>query len=216
MLQVQHLVVDDVLHGVARYRDLIKDAADDNRIVGRIVMPEDAPGLSWTPAHAWPAQQSMKKASVQLLKNQVEVIDAAFGRMQPLASAHLPHQVRLPDDFVTGHVFSITRRVAAIDGLAVHLRQQNVSDRPYNRVRRAFQQIRKPYQKPALAQPDGVIDVGESKKLDPQLRRHNAGTQLPVFIIEDFEQSGTHGEPRLARAIVKSDFDSEQTFLTTQ
>src|SRR5258708_34220794 len=52
MLQVEHLVVNDIFHGVARNQELVKDAADDNRIVRRIVVAEDAAGLWRAPPHA--------------------------------------------------------------------------------------------------------------------------------------------------------------------
>src|SRR5580704_17581854 len=120
--------------------------------------------------------------------------------MQLLAPAHLPHQVRLAHNFVAADILPVTRRLARIDGLAVHLSQQNVRDGAHHRFRRAFQQIRKPYQKPALAQADGVVDVREREKLNLQLRRLRAGTQFPVFLLKNFEQSRTHSEPRLARA----------------
>src|SRR5580704_5650596 len=96
-------------------------------------------------------------------------------------------------------MFSIAGRVAAINGLAVHLGQQDVGDSAHHRLRRALKQIGKPHQKPALAQADGVVDVRESKKLDLQLRQRSAGPQLAVFLMKDFEQSLTHSEPSLAR-----------------
>src|ERR1700691_3244513 len=107
--------------------------------------------------------------------------------------------MRLIHHLAAGHIFSIASRVPSVDRLAVHLSQQNVRDRPYHGVRRAFQQIGKPHQKSALAQANGVVNICEGKKLDPQLRGHSSGPQLPVFLIKDFEQSLTHSEARLAR-----------------
>src|SRR5258708_921684 len=42
MLQVEHLVVNDIFHGVARNQELVKDAADHNRIVRRIVVADES------------------------------------------------------------------------------------------------------------------------------------------------------------------------------
>src|ERR1700746_715533 len=50
MPKVQHLVIDDVLHHVAGNRGVVKDAADDDGIVGGIVMPEQVPGAGLAPA----------------------------------------------------------------------------------------------------------------------------------------------------------------------
>ena len=162
-------------------------------------MAEYAASLASAPTHTRPAQQSMKEAPIQILKHNIEVVDAPLGRMQPLASAQLPHQVSLTHHFMAGNIFSITRRVATINGLAVHLGQQDMGNRADNPLRRAFEQIGKPYQKPALAQANRIVDVGESKELDLQFRRHGAGTQLPVLIMKDFKKSRTHNATRLAR-----------------
>ena len=199
MLQVQHLVVNDVLDGVAGNQELVEDAADHDRIVRRIVMPEDAARLGRAPTHARTAQQSMKEAAVQILEDRIEIVDAALRRMQPLASAHLPHQVRLAHNFMAAHIFSIAGRVAAVDRLAIHLGQQDVGDGAHYSLRRAFKQIGKPHQQPAFAQANCVVDIGEGKKLDLQLRRRGSGTQLPVFFMKKFEQSLAHDEARLSR-----------------
>src|SRR5580704_3530249 len=124
--------------------------------------------------------------------------------MQPLASAHLPHKMRFFDDFMAAHILSITRRMPAIDRLAIHLSQQDVGNGAHHRVRRAFQQIGQPHQKPTLAQANGVVNVGKGKKLDLQLRQRSPRTQLAVFFMEDFEQSLTHSEPRLAQAQIRT------------
>lgn len=42
MLQVQHLVENDIFDGVTRNAGIIKDAADYDRVVCRIVMPQSA------------------------------------------------------------------------------------------------------------------------------------------------------------------------------
>ena len=87
-------------------------------------------------------------------------------RMQPLAPPHLPHQVRLAYHLMARNIFPIAHRVSTINRLAVHLGQQNVGDGAYHRIRRTFQQIGKPYQKPALAQANRIINVSEGKKFN--------------------------------------------------
>src|ERR1700729_1892620 len=101
---------------------------------------------------------------------------------------------------MAAHIFSIARRQASIDGLAIHLGQQDVGNRAYYSVRRTLQQIGEADQKPALAQSNGVVYICEGKKFDLQFRQRRARTQLPMFLMEDFEQSLTHSELRLARA----------------
>jgi len=150
MFQVQHLVVDDVLHGVTWDQELIEDAADHNRIMCRIVVPQNAARLGWTPTHARTAEQSVKKAAVQILEYYIKIVDPPLRRMKLFASAHLPHQMRLANDVAAANIFSVASGVASIDGLAIHLRQQNMGDSSNHRIRSAFQQIREPDQKPAF------------------------------------------------------------------
>lgn len=119
--------------------------------------------------------------------------------MQPLASAHLPHQMGFVYHFMTAHIFSITGCLSAVDWLTVHLGEQNVRDRANYSLRRAFQQIGKPYQQPSFPQSNGIVDVRESEEFYLQFRQRNVWPQLPVFIMEDFEKPLAHNEARLAR-----------------
>ena len=100
---------------------------------------------------------------------------------------------------MAAHIFSISRRLPAINRLAIHLCQQDVRNRPNHRLRRALQQVGKPHQQPPLAQPNRIVHIRKRKKFNFQFRRRRPRTQLPVFFLEKFEQSLTHNEPRLAR-----------------
>src|ERR1700680_1435639 len=91
MLQLKHVVIQNVLRRISRNREIIENSADDNCIVRRIIMSQNAARLRWTPAHARPAHQPVKESRVQILENNVEVVNVTLRRMQPLASAHLPH-----------------------------------------------------------------------------------------------------------------------------
>src|SRR2546427_3538552 len=66
MLEVQHLVIDDVLHRVAGNRGVVEHLADHDGIVCGVVMPKYAASTASTPAHARPRQQSVKKPRVQV------------------------------------------------------------------------------------------------------------------------------------------------------
>jgi hypothetical protein len=43
MLQVEHLVIDEIFHAINRHLCAIEDAADDNRIVSGVIMTEALP-----------------------------------------------------------------------------------------------------------------------------------------------------------------------------
>src|SRR5271170_4943688 len=69
MLQMQHFMIDDVLHGMARNCEMVKDAADDDRVVRRIIMAQHVPGSVLAPAHARPPKQSVEESCIQAVEN---------------------------------------------------------------------------------------------------------------------------------------------------
>src|ERR1700677_2467399 len=106
--------------------------------------------------------------------------------------------MRLAHHLVAPYITPVPRRQAAINRLAVHLRQQDVCNGADHSLPRALQQTGKPPQKPALPQANRVVDIGEGEEFNSQLRRRSPGPQLPVLVMKNFEQSFTHSDPRLA------------------
>src|SRR5581483_5792384 len=88
MLQVQHLVIDDVLQNIMRHRGMVEDAADDDGIVRRVVVPKNPPGPGLAPAHSRAGHQAMKKARVQCFEYRIKIVEAAARRTQQLAPAY--------------------------------------------------------------------------------------------------------------------------------
>ena len=197
MLQMQHLVVDDVLQHVARHLGMIEYAADDDRVVRRIVVAQDAARLRLAPAHARPRHQPVKEARVQLFKHHVQIVEMTACRAQQLASANLTHEMCLAHNVVAADIFSIACRMSPVDGLPVHLRQKDVCDRPQHSFGCAFQQIRESHQEFPVAQANGVVHIGERKEIHFHLGHRRPGTQFPVCFLEKFEHAFTHGERRL-------------------
>jgi len=192
-------MVDDVLQHVSGHRGVIEDPADNNGIVRRVVVTQDAPGLVLAPAHAGTGHQAVKKTSVEIFEDCLEVVIVSPGGAQKFATAHLADQVGLPDDFMAADVFAIARRVSAVDGPAVHLGQQDVGDGLENGLGGPLEQIREANQEASVAQTDGVVDVSEGKEFDFQFGWGAAGAELCVGFLEKFKKTGTHGEARVAR-----------------
>src|ERR1700726_2823952 len=107
VLQVEHLVIDDVLDRGARNTGMVEDAANDNRIVRGIVVAEAVAGPVAAPGHLWAGHQAMEKSRVEVFEYGFQVVTAALGRVEMLPSAHLAHQVRLPADVMAGNVTAI-------------------------------------------------------------------------------------------------------------
>ena len=71
-------MVDDVLDGVAGNGRMVEDTADDNRVVGWIVVAEQIAGPTLAPAHLRARLHASKKAQVQIFKDRFEIIDASL------------------------------------------------------------------------------------------------------------------------------------------
>src|SRR3954471_19008465 len=107
MLKVQHLVIDDVLNHIPRHPKVIKDTADDDRVMRRVVMSEHIARTGLTPGHRRPCQQAVEETSVELLENLVQVVDIAGGIFNQLAPAHAANQVCLFANGTTAHKLAI-------------------------------------------------------------------------------------------------------------
>src|ERR1700722_8060540 len=94
MFKVQHLVVEQVLDGVARAGGAIEDAADDDGVVSGVVMPEGTLGVVLAPCEVWAAEQPAKEFCVERVENLIEVEEAAFGTKVALAAASMADQLR--------------------------------------------------------------------------------------------------------------------------
>ena len=88
----------------------------------------------------------MEEAGVELFKDSIEIVGAALGGMEVLASAHLPHQVSLPGDVLAGNIPAIAGGGFAFHRFAIHLREQDVGDGLQHRSRRTLQQVGQTHQ----------------------------------------------------------------------
>src|SRR4030081_3820831 len=64
VLQVQHLVKQNVFDRIARHARAVEDAADDDGVVGRIVVAEATASVVTAPGKLRASQESMEEAAV--------------------------------------------------------------------------------------------------------------------------------------------------------
>src|SRR5271165_4407609 len=186
MLEVQHLVIDDVLHSASRYPEMIENPADHNGVVCGVIVGQTAARANLAPGHLRAPQQSVKEPQVELVEDLLQVVEEPTRRMNAFAPAHLPHQMRFGADVLASHVTAKSARVRRLDRLAVYLGQQNMHDRLDNAVRCAFQQVRDSHVHLGVAQADGVVHVCEGIELDTELRQRSAWPQFAVTFLENF------------------------------
>ncbi len=186
VLEVQHLVIDDVLHRELGDSRVIEDAAHHDGVVSGIVMPQPVACVLAAPRHLRTGQQSVEELRVQTVEDGLEVIGVTLGRIYALPAAHLPNQVRFARHVLTGHVPAVPRSVLTVNRLAVHLGKKDMRDCPEDVIGCPLEQVGDTHQQLALAQTDGVIDVGEAEKLDPELRDRGPRPELAVSFLEHF------------------------------
>ena len=64
MFEVEHLVVEEVFDGAARGVGAVEDAADDDGVVGGVVVAQHAAGVVGAPGEGWAAEQTVEEAGV--------------------------------------------------------------------------------------------------------------------------------------------------------
>ena len=186
MLQVEHFVEEDVLDYVAGDSGVVEDSADDDGVVGGVVVAEAVAGVVAAPGELGASHQSVEKAAVEVFEKFFEVVMVAAGGVDVLASAELADEARFGGDVVAGDVAAVAGGLGAVDRLAIELGQQDVGDGMEDGVGGAFEQVGEADVELSLAQADGVVDGNERVKADVDGRDGRVGAQVAVGGVEDF------------------------------
>src|ERR1700759_3554662 len=121
MPEMQHLVIDQILHRTARSRLAIEDAADDDGVVRGVVVPETAPRHVVAPGEQRPAHEPEEETVVQALEYLFQVVDFALGPQHPFASAGLTDALGLAKDSLTRGEVSVPLHMSGVERPAVEL-----------------------------------------------------------------------------------------------
>ena len=198
VLQVQHLVVEDVFDRVAGDAGVVEDAADDDGVVGGIVVSEAAAGVVLAPGKLGSAEESVKEAAVEVVEDFFEVIVMAAGRANVLASAQLADEAGFGGDVVAADVAAIAGALVAVDRFAIEFGEQDVRDGLEYSVGRALQQIGDAREQSAFAHADGVVDGDEGIETDVHRRNGRTRAKLAIGFVKDFGELRGHVERRVA------------------
>src|SRR5437762_834982 len=115
MLEVEHLVVEEVLDRAAGGVGTIEDAADDDGVVGGVVVAEHAAGVMGAPGKCGAAEEAVEEAGVQGLEDFVEIVVVSGGCGEALAAAGLTDVLGLFGDGFGGDVAAVAVGVGAGD-----------------------------------------------------------------------------------------------------
>ncbi len=158
VLEVEHLVVEEVLDGAAGCVGAVEDAGDDDGVVGGVVVTEHAAGVVGAPGKGGAAEESVEEACVEGLEDLVEIVVMAGGSGETLAAASLADVLGLAGDGLGGDVAAVAVGVCGGDGFLVELGEEDVGDGVMDGVGGGFEQVGEADVETALAQADGGVE----------------------------------------------------------
>ena len=188
MLEVEHLVVEEVLDGAARGVGAVEDAGDDDGVVGGVVVAEHAASVMRGPGERGAAEEAVEEAGVEGLKDFVEFVMAADGCGEAFAAAGLADVLGLFGDGLGGDVAAVAVGVGAGDGLFVELGEEDVGDGVMDGVWRGLEEVGETDVEAAFAKADGGVERGETTEADIERGNRGSGAEFAVLVLEDGDE----------------------------
>ena len=138
MLEVEHLVVEQVVEGVAGAGGAVEDLAYDDGVVGGVVVAEHAASMVGGPGQRRATQEAVEEARVERFEDFIEMEEAAFGAGDALGAAGVADELGLSGDGGGGGEALVADAVGRVDGLFVELGEKDVGDGVEDRFGRAL------------------------------------------------------------------------------
>ena len=170
MLEVKHLVVEEVLDGAARGVGAVEDAGDDDGVVRGVVVAEHAARGVGGPGEGGTAEESVEEAGVEGLEDFVQIVVVALGGGDAFAAAGLADVLGLPGDGFGADVAAVAVGVDGGDGLLVELGEEDVGDGVVDGLGCVLEEIGEADVETAFAQADGGVEGGEAAETDVELQ----------------------------------------------
>jgi hypothetical protein len=194
MLEVEHLVIEEILDCAAWGVGTVEDAADGDGVMSGIVVAEHATGVVSAPCERGPAEEAVKEASVERLEDFVKVVVVAGRCRDALPAAGLANVLGLFGDSLGGDVATVTVGVSAGDGLPVELGEEDVGDSVMDGFRGRFEEVREANVEASFAKADGGVEGGEAAEADVERGDRGAGAEFAVLVFEDGDERGGCGD----------------------
>ena len=158
VFEVEHLVVEEIFDGAAWGVGAIEDAADDDGVVGGVVVAEHAAGVVGAPGERGAAEEAVEETGVEGLEDFVEIVVVAGGGGDAFAAAGLADVLGLFGDGFGGDVAAVAVGVDAGDGLFVELGEKDVGDGVVDGLGRVLEDVGEADVEAAFAQADGGVE----------------------------------------------------------
>jgi hypothetical protein len=222
MLEVEHLVVEQVLEGVAGAGGAVEDLADDDGVVGGVVVAEGALGVVLAPGEVGPAEQAAEETSVEIVEDFFEMEEAAVGAGDSLCAAGVADELGLTRDGGRGGKTFVAEAVCGVDGLLVELGEKDMGDGVEDGLRRALEQVGEADVDVGFAKADGGVERGEAAETDGDGRHGSARPKRAIFELKDGDKIEGHSvlqpllEKKLGRPVSVYNFGQSSWFSTQE
>jgi hypothetical protein len=166
VLEVKHLVVEEVFDGATGCVGAVEDAADDDGVVRGVVVAEHAACVVGGPGQCGAAEEAVEETRVEGLEDLVEIVVVADGGGEAFATASLANVFGLAGDGLGGDVAAVSVGVGRGDGFLVKLGEEDVGDGVMDGVGGGFEKVGETDVEAAFAQADGGVKGGEATEAD--------------------------------------------------
>jgi hypothetical protein len=192
VLEVEHLVVEKVLDGAAGGVGAVEDAADDDGVVGGVVVAKHSAGGVGGPGEGGATEESVEETGVEGLEDFVQVVVVAGRGGDALASAGLADLLGEAGYGLRADVAAVAVSMDGGDGLLVELGEEDVGDGVVDGLGCVLEEVRETDVEAAFTQADGGVEGGEAAEADFERRDRRAGAEVAVLLLEDGDQGGVH------------------------
>jgi hypothetical protein len=190
MLEVEHLVVEEILDGAARGVGAVEDARDNDGVVGRVVVAQHAAGVVSAPGKRGAAEEAVEETGVEGLEDFVEIVVVTSRGGEALAAAGLADVFGLFGDWLGGDVAAVAVGVDAGDGLLVELGEEDVSDGVMDGIGCVLEEIGETNVEAALAEANGGVEGSEAAEANVERGDRGARAEFAVLVLEDGDERG--------------------------
>jgi hypothetical protein len=188
MLEVEHLVVQQILDRTTRGVGAVEDAADDDGVVSGVVVAKHAAGMMCAPRQGRAAKQAVEETCVEGLEDLIEIVVVAGGCGEAFASSGLPYVFGLFGDRLGGDVAAVAIGMGARDGLLVELREKDMGDGMVYGLGCGLEKVREAHVKAAFAQTNRRIQRGKSAEADVERWNGRTRPEFAVLLLEDGDE----------------------------
>lgn len=157
MLEVQHLMIEQILDGAARSVRAVEDAADHDGIVGRVIVAQHAAGVVGAPREDGPAKKTVEETCIQRIEDLIQIKLMTYGSEDALTASGLANVLGLSRDGFRGDVSTVAVGVRGCNGLFVELCKQDMRDGMMDGLGGVLEDVGEADVKTPFAKPNGGV-----------------------------------------------------------